>query len=136
MTSATLELQKAVFDTLTANETLVGLLGEARIYDHAPANVAFPYITFGRTTGFDWSTSTEDGSEHIFTVHVWSKERGKSETLAIIEAARAALSAGSLSLEWHSLVNLQREFEEVRYDEDLQLYHGLLRFRAVTEPAG
>jgi hypothetical protein len=135
MSSATLELQRAVFAALAGDAELTALVGEVRIYDHAPANVVFPYLTFGRTTGFDWSTSTEDGSEHIFTVHVWSKEKGKNEALSILEAARAVLHDAQLTLDGHRLVNLQREFEEVRYDEDLAIYHGILRFRAVTEPA-
>jgi hypothetical protein len=30
---------------------------------------------------------------------------------------------------------MRLEFAEERYDEDLSVHHGLLRFRAVTEPA-
>ena len=136
MTAAAIELQKAIFARLTSDLALTALLGEVRVYDHTPANVTFPYFTFGRTTGFDWSTSTEDGSEHLFTVHAWSKEMGKSETLAMLDGVKAALHDADLELDGHRLVNLRREFEEVRYDEDLAIYHGILRFRAVTEPIG
>lgn len=136
MTSAATELQKAIFAALSGSAPLTAAMGESRIHDHAPAHVAFPYITFGRTTIHDWSTSTEDGTEHIFTVHVWSKEKGKAQALEIIEIARTVLHDTDLALEDHRLVNLRREFEEVRYDDDQAVYHGLIRFRAVTEPAG
>ena len=77
MTAAAAELQKTVFVTLAGDGALAGLLGGAKIYDHAPAHVTFPYITFGRTSGFDWSTGTESGTEHIFTLHIWSKAHGQ-----------------------------------------------------------
>lgn len=134
MVGAAIELQKAVFAALSANAALTGALGASRIHDHAPANVAFPYLTFGRTTAFDWSTSTEEGVEHIFTIHVWSKTQGKAQALAIMEIVKTALHDTELTLEGYRLVNMRREFEEVRFDDDLAVYHGLLRFRAVTEP--
>lgn len=59
--SAAVELQSAVFAALSANPALLALTGgQPRIYDHTPANVAFPYITFGRTSGYDWDTGTRE----------------------------------------------------------------------------
>jgi hypothetical protein len=136
MTAPAAELQKAVFDALAADAAVTALLGGGKIYDHAPANVAFPYLTFGRTSIFDWSTGTESGTEQLFTLHVWSKTKGKKETLAIMEAVRALLDDAALELDEHHLVNMRLEFAEERYDEDLSVHHGLLRFRAVTEEIG
>lgn len=127
------ELQKAVFDALAGEAALTALVGQ-RIHDHAPANVAFPYITFGRTSLYDWSTGTESGTEQLFTLHVWSKAKGRKEVLEIMEIARARLADAALALDEHHLVNLRLQFSEARHDEDLSVYHGLLRFRAVTEP--
>lgn len=135
MTSAALELQKAIFAALGGDDPLTTALGGGRIHDHAPANVAFPYLTFGRTSVFDWSTGTEDGNEHIFTVHVWSKAKGKAEALEIMDLVRSVLHDSGLAMEGHRLVNLRQEFEEARFNEDLAVYHGIMRFRAVTEPA-
>jgi hypothetical protein len=132
MSSAT-ELQKAIFAALGGNAALTAVIG-ARIFDHAPANAAFPYITFGRTSVYDWSTGTESGAEQLFTLHVWSKGRGKREALEIMELARQALHDAPLALEGHALVNLRLEFSEARYDDRNEAHHGLLRFRAVTEP--
>lgn len=133
MTAPAAELQKAIFEALSGDAALVGLLGGARIFDHVPANTAFPYLTFGRTSIYDWSTGTESGTEQLFTLHAWSKAKGKKETLEIMEIARARLDAAALPLDGHQLVNLRLEFSEARYDEDLAVHHGLLRFRAVTE---
>ncbi len=133
MTAPAVELQKAIFAALAGDGALLALLGGARIYDHAPANAAFPYITFGRTSLFDWSTGTESGTEQLFTLHVWSKGKGKKETLEIMSRVQALLDGQSLALDGHHLVNLRQEFAEARHDDDLAIYHGLARFRAVTE---
>ncbi len=133
MPAASVELQKAVFVALKANAVISAAVGD-RIHDRAPAKLSFPYLTFGRTSSYDWSTGTEIGTEHLFSIHVWSKAMGKSETLELMAGVEEALRAGNLTPKGHHLVNLTPDFAETRFDEDLSLYHGLLRYRAVTEP--
>lgn len=133
MTSPAAELQKAIHAVLTADEGVTGLLGGRRIHDFAPERARFPYVTIGRTSVYDWSTSDDSGTEHLVTLHVWSRARGKAEAHAVIEAIEKALADFSPVLDGHRLVGLFREFSEVYYDEDMQLQHGLLRFRALLE---
>lgn len=135
MTAPAVDLQKAIHALLTADAGLVAKLGGQKVFDATPPNVAFPYIGFGRTSMFDWSTGTEIGTEQLFTIHVWSKAKGKTETLEIMETIRQLIDAAPKELGDHVLVNLTLEFAEARYDEDLSVHHGLLRFRAVMEPA-
>ncbi len=127
------ELQRAVFEALTADAALSRLI-DGRVYDQPPGATPFPYVTFGRTSLYDWSTGTESGTEQLFTLHVWSKAKGKKETLAIMEAARTVLEGARLPLATEHLVDLTLEFAEARHDEDLSVHHGLLRFRALSEP--
>lgn len=134
MTSPAVELQRAIYQALKNDAALVAALGGGKIYDATPPNAVFPYVTFGRTSMFDWSTGTEIGTEQLFTVHVWSKARGKSEAIEIMERIRELLSTDTLTLPTHALVNLTREFAEARYDEDLMVHHAILRYRAVMEP--
>jgi len=133
MTAAAAELQKSIFGALTGEAGLLAALGGPRIYDHVPTNVAFPYVTFGRTSVFDWSTSTESGTEHLFTLHVWSKAKGKDEVHALMERIRERLHDGQLVIDGFDLVNLRLEFVEARFNDDLAVYHGMLRFRATIE---
>ena len=133
MTASANDLQKAVFAALSGDADVIAGLGGAKIFDNAPANVVFPYMTFGRTSIYDWSTGTESGTEQLFTLHVWSKAKGKQEAQGIMELARVRLHDQPLALDSHALVNCRMEFAEVRYDDDLAVYHGLLRFRAVVE---
>lgn len=134
MAATALDLQKAVFTALTTDVALTDRLGGPRIHDHhAPGELPFPYVSFGRTSLFDWSTSTEGGSEQLFTLQVWSKARGKAEALEIMELVRACLDDQPLAMAEGQLVLMRLEFAEVRRDDDLALYRGSMRFRALVE---
>ena len=128
------ELQKTIFETLTGDRSLTSLLGGPKVFDRRPERIPFPYLTLGRTAVVDWSTGTEDGSEHILTLHVWAKGGGKQETYEIMDKVSVRLNGANLPLEGHHLVNLQLQFAEARQETDSATYHGILRFRAVTEP--
>ncbi len=127
-------LQKAVFAALAADATLTGLIGPGRIHDDAPQQAAFPYLTFGQSTARDWSTATDEGAEHVLTLHVWSRAAGKKEAHAVMRAVRQALHDQPLTLEDHRLVNLRHDCSGTARDPDGETVHGIVRFRAVTEP--
>lgn len=133
--TAAIELQKAVFSRLASDAPLVAALGgEPRIHDHAPASVPFPYLTFGRASIHDWSTTTEEGSEHVFTIHVWSRAKGKAEAATLMGLVQGLLHDAALILDGHALVNLRAETQDIRFDDDHGVHHGSVLFRAVTEP--
>lgn len=133
MSSAAFALQQAIFSKLASDAATTTALGGPRIYDDVPAHAEFPFITLGQSTECDWSTGTDEGCEHVITLHVWSRAHGRKEAQAVIAAARDALHDQDLSLEGHRLVNLHHEFSEARRDTDGETFHGISRFRAVTE---
>jgi hypothetical protein len=135
MTSPSWELQKAVFARLQADGPLVGLIGGSRIYNDVPRGAPLPYVTIGETTVRDWSTGTDEGHEHLLTVAVWSRANGEREVHQIVAAVEAVLDDADLAMSGVRLVNLRHEFSEVRRDADGETSRGLVRFRAVTEPA-
>ncbi|HJZ42695.1 MAG TPA: DUF3168 domain-containing protein, partial [Hyphomicrobiaceae bacterium] len=112
MSSSSWALQQSIFATLAADATLLALLGGPRVYDDVPQASAFPYLTFGHSLVRDWSTGSEDGSEHVVTLHVWSQGKGKKEAHEIMGAVRTALHDQALSLSGHRLVNLRHELSE------------------------
>jgi hypothetical protein len=134
MPSASWALQQSIFAKLTNDAPLLGLLGGARLYDDVPQRADFPYLTFGQTLVRDWSTGTDDGNEHVLTLHVWSQARGKKETHEIMGALRTVLHDQSLTLSGHRLINLRHEHSEARRDPDGETIHGIVRYRATTEP--
>lgn len=128
-------LQRSLYQALANSLELVSLLGGVRVYDDAPQSAPYPVITLGQSVIRDWSTGTEDGAEHSLTLHVWSRAGGKKQMQEIIEAIRSALHDQPLVLQDHYLVNLRHEFSEARLDPDGDTFHGVVRYRAVTEPA-
>jgi hypothetical protein len=133
MSSAAIALQQAIFAKLTSDAATTAALGGTRIYDDVPARAEFPFMTFGQSTERDWSTGTDQGYEHLITLHVWSRARGRKEAQSVIAAARDALHDQDLTLDGHRLINLSHEYSEARRDNDGETFHGISRFRAVTE---
>lgn len=134
MAAPAAELQRAVFQALGQDARLMALIGNGRIYETAPANAPLPHLTFGRTGVYDYATGGESEVEQLFTLHVWSKAPDDAETRRIMDLAGAALDGRTLAGD--VAFDLRREFAEVRYDENLALHHGMLRFRAVVAAPG
>jgi hypothetical protein len=135
MASAAQALQEAIFTQLAGDAATTAALGGARIYDDVPSRTEFPFMTFGQSTERDWSTGTDAGYEHLVTLHVWSRARGRKEAQTVIAAARDALHDQALTLAEHRLINLRHEYSEARRDTDGETVHAIARFRAVTEVA-
>jgi hypothetical protein len=127
-------LQRGVYQALAGSSDLTKLLGGARIYDDAPQAAPYPFVTLGQSVIRDWSTGTEDGAEHSLTLHVWSRSGGKKQVHEIIEAIKAVLHDQPLMVADHHLINLRNELSEARLDPDGDTFHGIVRYRAVTEP--
>ena len=134
MASAAWALQQAIFAALSADAELVSLLGGAHIYDDVPTRAKFPYVTFAQAQERDWSSGSEAGGEHILTLNVWSRGRGRKESSEIMSALRDALHDATLVLSGFRLVNLRHELSDARRDPDGETWRGIVRFRAVTEP--
>jgi hypothetical protein len=127
-------LQKAIFAALSADATLAALIGDPpRIYDDPPGNSALPYVQIGDGTETDWNTSSDTGAEHQLAIHVWSRAGGRMEARAILSAIYDVLHDAALTLEENRLVNLRFTLSQVWREADGETYHGLARYRAVTE---
>ncbi|WP_372928739.1 DUF3168 domain-containing protein [Methyloceanibacter sp.] len=134
MTAACWALQRSMYQTLSNASELTSLLGGDGIYSNPPPAAEFPFITIGQTVDLDWSTGTEDGNEHSITLHIWSRADSAMEVHEITEVVRNLLHDQALTLDDHELVNLRHEFSQARIDPDGETLHGIVRYRAVTEP--
>lgn len=112
------------------------LLGDpARIYDDPPEDPMFPYLTLGRVESRPADASASEATEHAVTLHVWSRYGGRAEALDVIGAVRTALHDAALDVEDRRLVFLFATFADVFRSGDGRTTHGVLRLRALTEPA-
>lgn len=123
-------LQEAVYNALNADDTLVAL---ASIYDHVPANTAYPYIVIGDDTSIDFDTKTSTGEEVTLTLHIWSEEPGRKEAKILHGHLKRILHDTLLTVEDHVTVLLRREFSQTFLDPDNVTRHGVSRFRAIVQ---
>jgi hypothetical protein len=135
MSKAGWPLQKAIFAALAADSTLALLIGNpSRIYDDPPGETVLPYVQIGDGTESDWSSATETGAEHQLTIHVWSRAGGRMEARAILAVIYDVLQDASLTLDANRLINLRFTLSQVWRENDGETFHGMARYRAVTEP--
>jgi hypothetical protein len=128
-------LQKAIFAALAGDATLAHLIGDPpRIYDDAPGGAVLPYVQIGDGSESDWGTMTETCAEHLLTLHVWSRAGGRMEARAILATIYDVLHDAALTIESNLLVNLRFALSQVWRESDGETYHGIARYRAVTEP--
>ena len=124
MSDGSWELQQAVYAALDAALSVP-------VYDFAPSNAAFPYVTIGEATIVDVGTKSHTGTEHTITVHAWSRYRGRKETKQILGQIYDALHEQTLNVSGFGFVMCRLDFSESFMDEDGLTFHGVARYRVV-----
>ena len=128
-------LQQAIYAAIAASTDLQALIGDPpRLFDFVPRESVFPYVVIGDGIQSDWSTATEDGTEHQLTINAWSRSTGHKEAKAIAEIIRVTLNNAALSVSGATLIDIRHLATDFARQPDGQTYRASLRFRAVTEP--
>lgn len=134
--SADRALAAAIFVSVAESAAVRAVLGDPpRFYDAPPPDVIFPYATLGRVEARSADAAEAEAIEHAVTVHVWSRYGGRAETIDVLAALRAALHDAPLEVEGRRLVFAFAQFTDVFRSGDGRTTHGVLRLRALTEPA-
>ena len=134
MSGAESALCEAVAERLRREVALAPWLGTpARVYDAAPAQPTYPYVTVGRTQSRPLKADG-GGAEHLLTVTCMVQYGGVPEARALTAAVREAVDEAALAPAGHRLVSLYVAYADVFRSSDLKSALGLLRLRAVTEP--
>ena len=129
--SAALAVRRAVQARLSNDADLTAMVG-TRIYDRVPDRARHPYVVHG---GVETLPLDGEGAvQHLFTLEVWSRARGRREVMLILDALTRALDAGTPALDGHRLVSLRPISTATLPDEGGGLHRGAATFRAVTEP--
>ena len=131
--NAEIALRMAVRTGLLADSLVAARLNQG-VYDEAPRHAVLPYVCFGDVLLRDWSTGSEMGLEHQFTLDIWSAGPGSIETIEIADVIVDALGRASLQPQGFALIDLRFVSFETRRESNGRFARGLLRFRAVTEP--
>lgn len=135
MSSMSFALQQAIFAALSASSDLQALIGNPpRLFDYVPRESAFPYVVLGDGNEADWSTATEDGTEHSLQIDVWSRSIGHKEAMQIADVIRATLNNAALTVSGTTLIDIRHLATDFSREPDGQTFRARLQFRAVTEP--
>lgn len=124
-------LQKAIYDALMADATLLGLV--SNVYDHVPQAQAFPYVVIGEQQLSPFDSHTFDGANTLVTIHTWARSGGRKSCKEIMAEIYRILHNAELAVAGFEVIVLRREFQESMLDPDGQTYHGVQRFRIILE---
>lgn len=129
---ASLELQNAMVAKLRADPILVSL--GARIYDRPDPSATYPYAALGPVQVIPEKGIAYDGSDISIQWDAYTGGPDSVEIKQLSAAIRAALDGAEFVLSSHRLVDLVIETSDYLPEPDGIRRHGVLVFRARTEP--
>ncbi|MEM6682217.1 MAG: DUF3168 domain-containing protein [Pseudomonadota bacterium] len=130
MTSPVEALRTAVRSQLLADAHVMQIV--TGVYETAPSDAIYPYITFGNDRLRDWSAKTFLGQEHDVILNCWSTSHNFAELYAAHDRIKPLLRASNLTLQDHHLAVLTIQEERFILDRDRNRRLGVLRCRALT----
>ncbi len=123
-------LQRAVYDALSADSALSGVVGNA-IYDAVPTGtLPLIYVRLGSEEARDASDYSGAGAVHRFTVSVITSGPGFAQAKEAAAAISDVLHNGDLTLSRGRLVSLRFEQARARWVEAAATRQIDLRFAA------
>lgn len=131
-------LMRAIYDRLDTH----ALTSSYAVYNQAPRNAAFPFVTFGTPIGTEsrmlGSRDTE-GESTIVTVHVWSDYDGDKECADMMTNIVQAMFGTALSVTgYFSPVDVALDYSDITLDQSnpsRPIRHGVARFRFEIAPS-
>ncbi len=121
------ELQKAIHARLDETPALKAIADA--VYDHVPQDAAFPYVVVGEDLATPAHVDDSLDTDHMATIHTWSRYRGRAETKQLQQTVYNALHRKPLTVENANYVDCNIESEENFLDDDGLTRHGVQRFR-------
>ena len=133
--AAAMALQKTVFERLNGDAALTALLGENGIFDKNPSATDPPYLVFGDHTTAEWNADSVDGSQHDFSLEIWSSQNGRKQVIEIADAVITSLADLTNTDAPYQLANLEHSSTAITRENRNGFYLGVIRFRAAIEHA-
>lgn len=125
------EFQKLIAEKLLQDETLNRFINK-RVYDMVPPNPIFPYIVLGQDTSKAWNSKTNLGSDIVFVLHIFTRDKGRRELKNIMNNVHEILTKEEICLESHFLIQLYPEFMQSYIESDQMTCHGVIRLHALA----
>lgn len=126
-----LPLQKAVYDVLTADATLMALI--TGLYDHVPQDTPYPYIFFGDVRVDDISNLSTQQMDIRLPFYIMSRQAGRAQTATIMDRVHFLLHEAALMPVGQILVSLRDVSNRITLQSDGFTYEGEMIFRALLQ---
>jgi len=134
MSTAIARAIHAVLSNSTAVQDVLGT--PPRLYDSAPEDPVFPYLSYGTLKSEDIGGDETHLTSHQITLHLWSRYAGRAEILQLLETLKTVLNdqanLASFIFE-ETLVSASVLYSDVMRASDARTQHGLLRLSLLTE---
>ncbi len=131
------DIAQAIHQALAAHSLILDHFGSPpRLYDSAPEDPVFPYLSYGRMRSEDISGDAASLHSHQLTLHIWSRYNGRAETVRLMDILKAVLSDSdyiAAELNSESLISATVIFSDILRAPDGRTHHGLLRLSVLTE---
>ncbi|WGT40145.1 DUF3168 domain-containing protein [Lysinibacillus sp. 1 U-2021] len=128
------ELQKAIFQKLTACEALTAITrkdeDDLGVYDAVDENTPYPYVAISEPYTSPFDTKTSNIETITFTIHTWWKNNddysGKRKTYEMLSACQQALMSRNYSIPGARVLSVIRRESRVIDDNSPDVKHGIL----------
>ncbi len=128
-------LAKSVHNALKNNVVIRSYLGQnPRLYDHAPEDPTYPYLSYGQIKTEDIGGDNAALFKHTMSLHIWSRYCGRAEALHLSNAVCNALAKQNLIMTNTHLVNSNIVFTDIFRAPDGITLHGVIRLIAISSP--
>lgn len=118
-------LQSALYAALAPQ------LAPIAVYDDAPPEAQFPYVTLGEMTADQAGDKGQDAERVSVTLHVWSRKSGRREVKELTARVRAAVHGATLTVAGADPVQLRYEFSNDFLEVETMTKHGVIRFGGI-----
>ncbi|WOI53995.1 DUF3168 domain-containing protein [Parvularcula sp. LCG005] len=127
-------VQVALYDLLRNDAELQAVASTGvQIHDSVPDEPTYPFITVGEAKISDYP-GLDGAREHDIRLHIYSKWGGRQEVRTITDLLQARLHDAVLPLDGHRLSQCRFAFADIFRPVEAETFHGVARFRLVTEP--
>ena len=109
--------------------------GLPRLYDAAPEDPVYPYLTYGALRSEDIGADETPMAAHQMTLHLWSRYTGRAEVLSLLSQIANALEVSAL--DGSDILTVRSSnpiYSDVLRAADGRTHHGLLRQSFTTYP--
>lgn len=130
MTWAPTQVQKTIYQTLTGDATLVGLLGGSKVYDHVPDNEDFPFIHLQIKPFEDRGNHTHEGWTGTIQINVYYRAPGRGDLpVQNIQAEiDRLLHSQQLCFDGWNIIVFRRQLVDIIKEDDNVTLHGVQVF--------